>query len=142
MWFYKYHEVFTAISRIASIILLVIRPIRLAQCCTQFKSLLVRFFVYFIWKCVEQNVPFPKDFNSLQHRVSLIGLLANDLTVESEGNQWRMLIILVWRLYLLTASTNFVSQTCSLCSCNDLQSAWTLVANSYIYKVFLRSVFQ
>ena len=36
---------------------------------------------------MEQNVPFPKDLNSLQHRVSLIGLLANDLTVESEGNQ-------------------------------------------------------
>ena len=51
------------------------RPIRLTQCCTQFKSLGVKIFcvihlhdnVAFIWKYLEQNVLFPQDLNWVQH---------------------------------------------------------------------------
>ena len=51
------------------------RPIRLTQCCTQFKSLGVKDLcmlhlhdnVAFIWKYLEQNVLFPKDLNWVQH---------------------------------------------------------------------------
>ena len=54
---------------------LVNRPIRLTQFCTQFKSLGVKDLcmlhlhdnVAFIWKYLEQNVLFPKDLNWVQH---------------------------------------------------------------------------